>query len=130
MIFLISAMQHPALKELNVNNPQSIWGDSACYNYPALKELNVNNPQFYLGVGSQLSLPSSEGAEYEVHGKYLLSIRIPNYRKRTLNPTILNPFRVLDLRVPLYPQIHWGLFIYSRIRGFQNVVLNATLPED
>jgi hypothetical protein len=74
MIFLISAMQHPALKELNVNNPQSIWGDSACYNYPALKELNVNNPQFYLGVGSQLSLPSSEGAEYEVHGKYLLSI--------------------------------------------------------
>jgi hypothetical protein len=49
MIFLISAMQHPALKELNVNNPQSIWGDGACYNYPALKELNVNNPQFIWG---------------------------------------------------------------------------------
>jgi len=45
-------MQHPALKELNVNNPQSIWG-----------------------VGSLLTLLSSEGAEYEIEEFSLLMQR-------------------------------------------------------
>jgi len=40
----------------------------------ALKELNVNNPRFSPGVGGSLRLFSSEGAEYEDYGKFLLSI--------------------------------------------------------
>jgi putative effector of murein hydrolase LrgA (UPF0299 family) len=38
---LFSAMQHTALKELNVNIPQSVWGLVVLYGCSALKELNM-----------------------------------------------------------------------------------------
>jgi hypothetical protein len=49
-----------ALKEPDVNNPQSIWGWATLYDYSALKELNIS------------------------YGKYLSSILIPDSRRRLL----------------------------------------------
>lgn len=45
-------MQHPTLKECNMNNPQWNWGWVANYHYPALKELNMSFMEniFYLSL--------------------------------------------------------------------------------